>query len=249
MREKGDIQKMRKEIEELKKALWHSAKMVTLGVLNASMVHEFNGPLTGIKGYAQLVLKKCPLEAKFILEQVAQIEEIIENVREFSKRSSFKVISESILKPLGRALAILKAQLIAHGITIKKEIKDPLPLVKIDVGSIQQVFLNLLINAKEAIEEKENKIGVISIEIFDEYSDGQKGNLIIKISDNGTGMSKQTKERLFEAFFTTKEGGLGLGLCIVKDIVNKHNGEISCDSEFGKGTTFVVKLPVVLEKK
>jgi len=239
------IQKMEREIKGSAERLIQSAKMASMGQLNASIAHELNNPLTGIKGYAQLMKKKCPREAKLIIEQADHMIEVIENVRQFSKRSSFKPKKQSILNPLKRALELMSAQLHTHGINIKKKIKKELPFVNIDVTRFQQVFLNLISNAQDAIEEKREKEGEISIEIYETHRKDGLRSMIIKVSDNGIGFIEKTnKDKLFEAFFSTKKSGVGLGLSIVKDIINEHRGDIQCESEFQKGTTFTITLPI-----
>lgn len=239
------IRKMERVIQESAEKLIQSAKMASMGQLNASIAHELNSPLTGIKGYAQLMKKKCPREAKFIIEQADHMIEVIENVRQFSKRSLFKPKNKSIQVPLEKALELMNAQLNVHGITVKKKIKKELPLVNIDVTRFQQVFLNLISNAQDAIEEKNENKGEICIEVYEERHEDDLRNLVIKVSDNGIGFNKKiNKDKLFEAFFSTKKSGVGLGLSIVKDIIKEHRGDIQCESESQKGTTFIITLPI-----
>jgi signal transduction histidine kinase len=132
--------------------------------------------------------------------------------------------------------------------TVEKNYED-LPQVYCNLGQLNQVFMNLLVNATQAIEEK----GTIEIatHYVNEQSGAEQDYIEVKISDTGSGIPEDKLKRIFEPFFTTKDvgKGTGLGLSIAYDIINKHNGDMTVESEVGKGTTFTIQLPLVDNKK
>lgn len=168
------------------------------------------------------------------LDGCNRIKIIVANLKDFTHPASEGYISSDLNKDIDKALSLIHNEL-KYNCRILKEYDD-LPKINVNPQQIQQVILNLLINASHAIEGE----GIIHIKTFCE-----NGYVCIVISDNGEGISQEIIEKIFEPFFTTKEigKGTGLGLSIVHGIINEHNGKIDVQSEIGKGTTFTIKLP------
>ena len=140
-----------------------------------------------------------------------------------------------------QALNIVANQLVFNHIVVQKELNDSLPKVNIDERQLQQVFINLLVNAADAIGEKGGTISLITSAI---HSDG-KEYAQIEITDTGCGIANENLSKIFEPFYSTKDQkGTGLGLSVVWGIIDKHQGKISVDSKLGKGSTFTILLPI-----
>jgi two-component system NtrC family sensor kinase len=252
MRRKSEhtLKRAYKELKDIQAALVHSEKMAAMGQLAAGISHELFQPLTGIKGFAQAALidldEKNPLFEYFtkIIEQSGRMETIIGNVRTFAKKTEFCLKPIDINNPIEDCLNLLGAQLKAQGIQVKKKLAQGLPKVSADSNQLQQVFINLITNAKEALEHRDAKC---AREIFIEtkYNESS-GQVEAVFKDTGAGIPKQKLNKIFEPFYTTKPGGksLGLGLSIVQRIMGNHSGKISVESVPGQGTNLTVALPV-----
>ncbi len=255
----SDITEPKKAEEELKNAyqelkqsqqqLIQSAKMAAMGQLASGVCHELNQPLTGIKGFAQVALmdldEKSPIrkDLQKIVAQADRMDEIIKNVRHFARKSEFKMEELDINQPLEASLILLSQQLRVHNIQLKKSLAKDLPKIEGDKNELQQVFLNLITNARDSIDSAKNR------------SDGElivksslskdKKNIEITFKDTGYGISKEDLPNIFNPFFTTKspDGGIGLGLSITYRIIENHKGTIQVFSEEGKGATFKITLP------
>ncbi|MBF0100763.1 MAG: response regulator [Desulfobacterales bacterium] len=245
------------EIEERKKIeveLIQSAKLAALGELAAGVAHELNQPLNGIKIIAQsiiidihkkrLVVNELTNDLTDITHQVDRMAEIIDHMRVFSRFSNPELmelvdINTIIFGPF----KVLGQQLKTHDIEVKTVLSPDLPKVLGNSIRLEQVFLNLLTNARHALDEcqkKEKKIEIISYYIH------EKSAVIIEIKDNANGIPKHLHEKIFQPFFTTKDPGkgTGLGLSISSKIIKEHKGKLELESEVGKGTTFKICLPV-----
>jgi len=242
------------KLKEAQEELIQSSKMAAMGQLAAGISHELNQPLTGIKGFAQAALmdleKDSPLQADLrqIVEQADRMDAIIKNVRFFAKKSEFKMKPIDINKPIQDAFMFLEAQLKVHNIKLIKSLAKNLPKVQADPNQLQQAFLNLLTNARDAIDStKRPKGGQISVQTL-LNNDNKSIEIIFK--DNGCGISKKTLEYIFNPFFTTKSpnGGMGLGLSIVYRIVNNHKGKITVQGKESEGTSFKINFPFIEEK-
>lgn len=241
------------KLKQTQQQLIQTSKMVAMGQLAAGISHELNQPLTGIKGFAQIIsidldeghpLKK---DLEKIIEQANRMDAIIKNVRFFARKSDFILKKINVCEPLEKALALLSQQLTVHDISINKVIAENLPEIQGDPNQLQQVYINLITNAYDAINSRlESKGGQISIKVF--LSDDRQ-NIEIVLEDNGSGMSKAVLENIFNPFFTTKSpgGGMGLGLSIVYRIIENHKGSINVESKEGKGTIVRIRFPVAIE--
>ena len=174
------------------------------------------------------------------LEGAEKVRKIVLDLRDFSREEKFNIKLEDINNGIEKTLNVIWNEL-KYKAEVVKEL-DKIPPVECDIQRLSQVFMNLLINAAQAIEKR----GTIKIRTFNENN-----NVVVQISDTGTGIPKENIKRLFDAFFTTKEAGkgTGLGLSISYKIIQEHNGTIDVESEVGKGTVFTIKLPVKRNKK
>jgi two-component system NtrC family sensor kinase len=240
---------LKRRDEELKdfakSKIQESERLALIGQLAAGVAHEVNNPLQGIVAYSHLLLEKMSdedLNRKYLQKVVSQADrcrDIIRGLLHFSRqRQPHKVLS-NVNPILQECVSLVEQQVIFHNIQIEKDFAENLPQVLIDPSQMQQVFMNMLINAAEAIEG----YGRLSLATG---LDPARGVIEVRFADTGHGITKGNLERIFDPFFTTKEvgHGTGLGLAISYGIVRKHKGTISVESKVGKGTTFIVELPV-----
>jgi len=239
------------KLKETQQELIQSAKMAAMGHLMAGISHELSQPLTGIKGFAQAIVtdmkKNDPLkkDVQKIVEQSNRMDMIIKNMRFFAKRSECKNEKLDINKPIQDSLLLIANQFKVQNIRIKTSLVDNLPRILGDSNQLQQVFLNLLTNAKDAINRlRRPRGGEITIKTS---LHKDKKSIEIIFQDTGCGISKENLENIFNPFFTTKspDAGMGLGLSIVHRIISSHKGKIEVRSKKGKGTMFRIILPAI----
>src|SRR3990170_3214177 len=232
----------------LEKRLIQSEKLVAAGEMSASIGHELNNYLTIILNNAELLplhLKKGELEkvssnAKAILESVNTMKRFTDGLMDFSKLET-KVEKYDLKNLIEDLLFSLRPQTKFSQIKFNTNFDPELPMLELDAGQIQQVFLNLFNNAAESIKERSDGKG--EIWISSEYKPEEK-KIWVKIEDNGTGISPENLSKIFEPHFTTKKEGHGLGLVTCQKIIRNHKGEIKVKSELGKGTSFLLSFPL-----
>jgi histidine kinase len=238
------------EMIEKDAQLVQAAKMKTLGEMSAGIAHEINQPLNTIKmgsEYLTLLLdqKKTITEAQIrdmvteISEQVDRATEIINNLRAFGRKSDLAMELVSMKEPIQGVLSIIGRQFSIQRIAIRLDLADNLPLVKAQNNHLQQVFFNLLNNARDAIQEKmETEPDLYGDILVRTYA--EDGKVVVSVTDNGSGIPEPVRDKIFEPFFTTKKTGkgMGLGLAITYGIVRDYGGTIEIDSTPGQGTTF-----------
>jgi len=243
------ISSIRMRDEELKevaqKTVAEAERLAMIGQLASGVAHEINNPLTGIIIYCDLVLKSIPQDspAKANLEKIhneaLRCKTIIKGLLDFSRQKKPEIKQSSINQLVDLTLALVSNQAMFMNVKISKDFDNSLPVIMIDPSQIQQVFMNIIINAADAMQGK----GELSIKSC--LSEDKK---FVKVSfaDTGPGIPPENLKRIFEPFFTTKDAshGVGLGLAISQRIIEDHHGVIEVLSELGKGTTFMVKLPI-----
>ena len=232
---------------KINEELVRSAKMASLGQLSATVAHEIRNPLTAIKMrlYSLRDQVKSNTNSKedmlVIDEEINRLEVIIKNFLDFARPPELKMEICDISKILGSIINLVKSKAESSNIRIENRIEAPLPEIEVDKEQIRQVFLNIMLNAIDAMPEG----GIIELAAFFNSRDKkQNGLLKVEIKDTGQGMGSDLKNKLFEPFITTKEQGTGLGLFIALRIVKLHKGDIRIDSIFGKGTRVTVELPI-----
>ncbi len=243
-----DLEDANRTLRDTQAQLIQASKMAAMGQFGAGVAHELNQPLAGISGYTDLLLLKIEKEtpewryAKKIEDQCVRMTKIVNNLRTFARQSKFEYAKIDINQPIDDALMLLGEQLRSHSIKVKRELTPDLPRVLADANQLEQVFLNLITNAKDAIEPKGS--GVISV-----ISRAcEKPDFIeVLVADTGIGMDFVTLNDIFNPFFTTKDvgKGTGLGLSISLGIIEDHGGKIEVNSMKDRGTVFRISLPVL----
>ncbi len=234
------------EKKELQNRLLQSEKLSLMGEIISEVTHELNNPLSGIMGFAELLLldKSLNPESKKdiekILEETERASKIIKNFLTFSRRYEPQKKSCNINQILESVLEIRAYDMNVSNIKVIRNLDDNIHLTMADPNQLRQVFLNLVSNAIYSMK-KSDKPRTLTIKT---QKKGDK--IIISISDTGKGIPKENIKRIFKAFFTTKEvgKGTGLGLSISKSIIEEHGGTIRAESTPGKGATFIIELPL-----
>lgn len=221
-------------------------KLATMGQLSADLAHEIRNALGVIDGTAEVLKQRYnPPEGKdemfdYIPAEVKKLKKIASDFLTFFKGTPLKLEPGNINSVIDHTFLFLRSELENANIKLSRRFRPNLPLTLFDTGRMEQVFLNLLLNAKEAMPDG----GEITVTTNVITAKTGQSYIQIKVTDTGEGIPSQSIGRLFEPFFTTKEEGHGLGLSIVSRIIEEHKGEITVESEEGIGTTFAIFLPV-----
>lgn len=248
------------ELQETQDQLIKAERLSTAGQMAAGIAHELNNPMMGILNYVQYCLKHTPKEdSKYTILQdsVKEVKRCIELLKNFLAFSHIdpKGLEESYEEEdcnvvLEKVLKLLSFQIEDENIVLNKNISHKIPKLWMRVNNIEQVFVNLLTNAIDALrqiskQDKKDRKKELIIDI------SQKGKFVqIIIADNGVGIPVSELPKIFNPFFTTKlvGKGTGLGLSICQNIINSHGGSIKCESEEGVGTKFTILLPIERKK-
>lgn len=218
-------------------------KLTALGRMAAGIAHEINNPMGGILVYATMLMEEFPEEGpvreglSVIVQETLRCKRIIQELLDFSRERLLLKEMADLNEVMEKALRILDNEFKLRRIKLEKNLSSDLPQVFLDVNQIQQVFMNILINAVEASRER-GKIKVST-------RPGPEGETVIaEITDNGCGISSENLAKIFEPFFSTKEKGTGLGLSVSYGIIQNHQGQINISSLPGSGTHFTITLPI-----
>jgi signal transduction histidine kinase len=223
--------------------LIHSEKLASVGRLAAGIVHEICNPLNVISGHAQMLLMDVDKDTAFakslriIDDYVSRTSRIANNLLKFARPSQPQVSALEVNQVIEEILSFLENRIFLKNIKIVKHLTPSLPHIFGDSQQLQQIFLNMILNAEQAMPEGGNLI--ISTKLTPE-----KDFVEISFKDTGCGIPKQNIDKIFDPFFTTKEGGTGLGLSVSYGIIKVHKGTIDVESKEGEGSTFTIKLPV-----
>ncbi len=236
------IQKQRTEYDLLAAS---TAKLSTLGQLAAGVAHEINNPLAGILLFSTNLLKKAPPGSPFhegleiITEEVMRCKNIITELLEFSREKEPTRLKVEFNNIIAKAVKIIENEYRLRHIILEKQLAEDLPEITVDPSQVEQVVVNLLLNAAEAVET-EGRV------VIESRLGGSGNRLDIIVSDNGCGIETHQMSRIFDPFFSTKAEGTGLGLAVIYGLVRNHQGTINVSSKAGEGTTFTVSLPLDL---
>jgi len=235
-----------RELEDSRLQLLQSSKMAAIGTLAAGIAHELNNPLTIITGYCHLLMHEYDWSEEVknwldkIYEQCERAKKIVFNLSIFARSHKTEKKYVNPLDLLERVLELRSYELNVKNILVEKDFEKNLPEIYLDEQQIQQVFLNLINNAVDAILCVKDR-GTIYIKVFK-----KDDSLVVIVSDDGSGIEPENIKKIFDPFYTTKEvgKGTGLGLSISYGIIKAHNGEIRVKSEPEGGSNFIVELPI-----
>jgi PAS domain S-box-containing protein len=236
---------MEKELEETRLQLLQAEKMASLGKLAAGVAHQLNNPLGGIILFTKLVMEDYNLEKKAkedlnrVLKDAERCRDTVKELLEFSRQTNYLMKPCDINQTISRTLFLLENQSLFQNIDIKKDLAASLPSAQADVQQLNHLFMNIILNAAEAMDGK-GELTVLS------HAIANSERIRIEISDTGPGIPQEILPQIFEPFFTTKEEGkgTGLGLSLAYGIVENHGGSIRAKSQTGRGTKFTIELPV-----
>lgn len=234
------------EVRRLKDQLYHSDKLASIGLLVSGVAHELNNPLTGAIAYTELLLMKVGDEGmrtdlRKILDSAERCKKIVDNLLTFSRQRTPSRSLESINDLIDRAIDLRIYWLRTHNIQIERDY-DPAATVFVDAPQMQQVILNLLLNAEQAIIASGRSGGKI---LFVTRSDKPSRRFRIQVVDSGPGVPPKVAAKIFDPFFTTKPVGIGsgLGLSISHGIVSEHGGTIRFENGEDGGAVFTIEIP------
>jgi PAS domain S-box-containing protein len=234
------------ENQQLRDKAEISSRLAAIGEMAAGIAHEINNPLTGVIGFSELLLENPNLppdirdQIRIIAEGGNRVRNIVKRMLTFARQTKPMRTSGSINELIEASLGLRSYVLRTANIEVVKHLAPDLPWVVVDPGQMQQVFLNLIVNAEFAMKKAHQK-GTLTI-----TTENKDGHIRISFKDDGTGMSQETKNKLFHPFFTTKDvgEGTGLGLSLSRSIILEHGGTIEVESQPGQGATFIITLPV-----
>jgi two-component system NtrC family sensor kinase len=227
--------------------LIQSEKMSSLGKLAASVAHEINNPLAGILTYAKLLVRmheegqmteavreRSVRNLRLVQRETERCSAIVRNLLDFARQRAPSLKDVDVSAAADEALSLLAHRLMMQNVTLEKRL-SPMPLVKADYGQLRQAFVNIALNACEAMTQG----GTL------EVATAARGRQVeISFRDTGPGIAPENLSRILDPFFTTKEKGTGLGLSVVYGIIERHNGKLDIRSQVGRGTTVLIQLPV-----
>ena len=245
----AEIARLKQEIESLNERLVHSQRNTALGELVSTTTHEFNHVLMTILNYAKMGLRHRDDETRDkaltkILAAGQRASKITNSVLGMARNRNNSFEETCLVQLIDETMVLLERELQKYRISVDRQFADALPQVEVIGNQIQQVLLNLVINARQAMNDGGQLILGLA-------HDDQNATVELSVRDYGTGMSQEQLRKIFEPYFTTKsgpdasgKGGTGLGLAACKNIIEAHGGKIRVESSPGKGTCFTLKLPV-----
>ena len=238
--------RIERELQKMQEALLQSEKLAAMGRLTSQIAHELNNPIYGIMNTLELLKTEIPPESKrrrileLSLSEIQRLSEMLRNMLSFSKPEEEKRRPVKIDELLEGILLMMEKQMRESNIQVGIFFDPDIPEIMASTNQMRQVMLNLIKNAKEAMP----KGGILTVR-----TKREEDKVLILIQDTGVGIPEEIRDKIFEAFFTTKQKvkGVGLGLSVCYGIIKDHGGEIKVESEEGKGTTFNIRLPITSE--
>lgn len=231
--------------------LAHVTRVTTLGELTASIAHEITQPLAAVISNADACiswldrdpadLKAARRSAEWIIEDANRASEVIRRIRALAKKTEIEVVPLDINQVVRETVALVRRELAIHAVSVRMELASDLPRICGDRIQLQQVLINLVMNGIEAMQANVDRARELAIR-SNRTDDGER--LLVTVTDRGVGLGKDVKDRIFTPFFTTKSGGLGMGLSICRSIIEAHAGRLSAFQNEGSGATFQIALPL-----
>ena len=236
-------------VQEAQAALAHVTRMATLGELTAWITHEVNQPLTGIvtNGAACLrwldkappALDEARRSVEDMISDARRASEVIHRIRALSKKTDAEKVPLDINDVIREGSRLVQREAITHGASLRLELAPELPSILGDRVQLQQVIINLVINAIQAMASVTDRPRTLLIR----SQQSEDGRVLVAVRDSGTGIEAKSVNKLFKAFFTTKPSGMGMGLSICRTIIEAHSGQVSAANNSGPGATFQLILP------
>jgi C4-dicarboxylate-specific signal transduction histidine kinase len=245
----AEMERREHELRQKQEQLVQAGKLATLGELTTGIAHELNNPLNNIGLFVGNIIDRIRVgeqdservveDLERVVEQVQKATEIITHLRTFGRAAPITLESVAVQDVIGRALSLMHEQLRLRLISVSLDFLPESPLVLGNPIQLEQVFINLLTNARDALEDAERKEIHISCSLRDAFT-------VVVFRDTGPGIPLGLEQRIFDPFFTTKEvgSGTGLGLSITYGIVQEHGGTIAVESASGGGASFTIELPL-----
>jgi two-component system NtrC family sensor kinase len=246
------VEERTRQLQVAQKKLLHTDRLASLGQLSASVAHEINNPISGVLNLSMLLQRMLKTDGvpgerleefrKYLTQitnETARVGRIVSDLLAFSRRSKPQRAPADLNKVVRTTLSLVQHKMKLSNVEVTTALANALPDIQCDSSQVQQVVLNLLLNAAEATQSKgERRVAVATA--------AENDAVVLSVSDNGEGISPENQAKIFDPFFTTKsEGkGVGLGLAVSYGIVQAHGGEIEVKSKVGEGTTFTITLPV-----
>ena len=251
MRDISERKKAEEERRELEQKAQVASRLASVGEMAAGIAHEINNPLTSVIGYSQLlsgredIPEDVKMDLKAIDEGAQRVAGIIKRLLTFARQSRPERTLVSINDLITNTLDLRAYHLRTNNIKVTAKLATDLPLTTADPAQLQQVFLNIIVNAEAEMRQASGR-GKLLVK-----TEEVNGTIRISFKDNGTGIAKKNLARIFDPFFTTREvgQGTGLGLSICHGIIAEHEGRIWAESKPGRGATFIVELPIVMESR
>ena len=232
---------MTQELKQSRDKLIQAERLATAGKMSASFAHEIRNPLSSMRMLSQMLMQKPETSEEqrqslqYILEEIERIDNIVKGLMDFARPTTLNLAQQSLVPALQSILALMEANLTHHQIQLVSELATDLPDFQFDSDKIKQAFMNVVLNAMEAMPQG----GTLTVATFK-----QEDAVRIKVTDTGIGIPEEDIEHLFEPFFTRKEKGTGLGLANVKRILEEHGGTVEIESTPSEGTTVSMWLPL-----
>ncbi|SYZ72794.1 Multi-sensor hybrid histidine kinase [Candidatus Zixiibacteriota bacterium] len=234
---------------EREKALLNATRLLTMGNMISEISHDLRKPLTNLKGWVQILCEKWPevgKDGKFFgmaEEEIQRLNELVRELVDFSRPHKYETELRDLRKVIGRAAELLGPEFRKKNISFSEEYSDCNWEIPINKNQVLEVFLNLFINAVDAIDD--GKPGTIHVHGEIGRPDFKKADyLAVTVTDNGHGIKKENLPRIFDRYYTTKDTGTGLGLSVVERIIAAHGGTLKVESDYGRGTDFTLYFPI-----
>jgi PAS domain S-box-containing protein len=234
--------------------LAHANRVATMGHLTASIAHEINQPIGAVLSYANAAshwldaqppnLEEVRRDLGFIMESGARASEVIDRIRALVKKAPPRKDRLEINEAILEVIALIRNEMANNGISVRTQLAKTLPAIQGDRVQMQQVILNLLINAIEAMSEMSEGPRELLISTRDTETDG----VLVAVRDSGPGIAPESVDRLFESYYTTKPTGLGMGLSICRSIIEAHQGRLWASANTPRGTVFQFTLPSAMDR-